>query len=235
MQIRKTGWCQVENLACSSVKICVVVGCLSASTFDILSSDVSGLDLLCTAFHLCHFVWCDGNSKEARYEEGHIPHLLERLCALDPGQQESQPCHQGPQHGQCVGVGGVMGANPRPRQHTTGLGGYTWARKGSDRGTKLEGSLGVLQINLSWCRWKSWSPERGRDLLKVTQRVMSLDCSPLPWFMKEKKKVKVKSLSHVRLFATPWTVAYQAPLSMGFSRQEYWSGLPFPSPWNSDW
>ena len=38
--------------------------------------------------------------------------------------------------------------------------------------------------------------------------------------------MKVKSLSHVQLFATPWTVAYQAPLSMGFSRQEYWSGLP---------
>ena len=42
--------------------------------------------------------------------------------------------------------------------------------------------------------------------------------------------VCVKSLSRVRLFATPWTVACQAPLSMGFSRQEYWSGLPFPSP-----
>ena len=41
---------------------------------------------------------------------------------------------------------------------------------------------------------------------------------------------EVKSLSHVRLFATPWTVVYQAPPSMGFSRQEYWSGLPFPSP-----
>ena len=41
---------------------------------------------------------------------------------------------------------------------------------------------------------------------------------------------KVKSLSCVRLFATPLTVAYQASLSMGFSRQEYWSGLPFPSP-----
>ena len=40
----------------------------------------------------------------------------------------------------------------------------------------------------------------------------------------------MKSLSRVRLFATPWTVAYQAPLSMGFSRQEYWRGLPFPSP-----
>ena len=37
-------------------------------------------------------------------------------------------------------------------------------------------------------------------------------------------------LSHVQLFVTPWTVAHQAPLSMGFSRQEYWSGLPFPSP-----
>ena len=42
--------------------------------------------------------------------------------------------------------------------------------------------------------------------------------------------VIVKSLSRVRLFATPWTVAYQAPPSVGFSRQEYWSGLPFPSP-----
>ena len=40
----------------------------------------------------------------------------------------------------------------------------------------------------------------------------------------------MKSLSRVRLFATPWTVAYQASLSMGFSRQECWSGLPFPSP-----
>ena len=40
------------------------------------------------------------------------------------------------------------------------------------------------------------------------------------------------SLSRVPLFATPWTVAYQAPLSMEFSRQEYWSGLPFPSPGN---
>ena len=39
----------------------------------------------------------------------------------------------------------------------------------------------------------------------------------------------MKSLSRIRLFATPWTVAHQAPLSMGFSRQEYWSGLPFPS------
>ena len=45
-----------------------------------------------------------------------------------------------------------------------------------------------------------------------------------------KWKVKVKSLSRVRLLAPPWTVPYHAPLSMGFSRQEYWSGLPLPSP-----
>ena len=42
--------------------------------------------------------------------------------------------------------------------------------------------------------------------------------------------MKVKSLSHVRLFATPWTAAHQAPPSMGFFRPEYWSGVPLPSP-----
>ena len=47
-----------------------------------------------------------------------------------------------------------------------------------------------------------------------------------PW----KWKAKVKSLSRVRLLATPWTAAYQAPPSLGFSRQEYWSRVPFPSP-----
>jgi len=45
----------------------------------------------------------------------------------------------------------------------------------------------------------------------------------------------MKSLSHVQLFATPWTVAHQAPPSMGFSRQEYWRGLPFPSPHTCPW
>ena len=48
-----------------------------------------------------------------------------------------------------------------------------------------------------------------------------------------KWKVKVKSLNPVRLLATPWTEAYHAPLSMGFSRQGYWSGVPLPSPYIS--
>ena len=47
-----------------------------------------------------------------------------------------------------------------------------------------------------------------------------------------KSKVNVKSLSRVQLVVTPWTAAYQAPPSMGFSRHEYWSGLPLPSPEN---
>ena len=57
-----------------------------------------------------------------------------------------------------------------------------------------------------------------------------MSCAIFSIFWKKVEKKKVKSLSHVQLFATPWTLAYQAPLSMGFSRQEYWSGLPFPSP-----
>ena len=50
------------------------------------------------------------------------------------------------------------------------------------------------------------------------------------WTHSFSERKKVKSLSRIRLFATPWTVAYQPPLSMGFSRQECWSRLPFPSP-----
>ena len=57
-----------------------------------------------------------------------------------------------------------------------------------------------------------------------------LHVKELEHFLTPYTKVKVKLLSHVQLFATPWTVAYQAPLSMRFSSQEYWSGLPFPSP-----
>ena len=62
---------------------------------------------------------------------------------------------------------------------------------------------------------------------KSTCTTISLQCTEQ---VSSHVKVKVKSLSRVRLFVTPWTVARQAPLSMGFCSQEYWSGLPFPSP-----
>ena len=57
-----------------------------------------------------------------------------------------------------------------------------------------------------------------------------LEWVAFPSPVKKYEVSEVKSLSRVGLFATPWTVADQAPPSMGFSRQEYWSGLPFPSP-----
>ena len=58
----------------------------------------------------------------------------------------------------------------------------------------------------------------------------TLEWVAISFFNAWKWKVKVKSLSCVQLLATSWTAAYQAPLSMGFSRQEYWSGVPLPSP-----
>ena len=58
----------------------------------------------------------------------------------------------------------------------------------------------------------------------------TLEWVAISFFNAWKWKVKVKSLSSVWLLATPWTVAHQAPQSMGFSRQEYWSGVPLPSP-----
>ena len=58
----------------------------------------------------------------------------------------------------------------------------------------------------------------------------TLEWVAISFFNAWKWKVKVNSLSRVQLLATPWTAAYQAPPSMGFSRQEYWSGVPLPSP-----
>ena len=58
-----------------------------------------------------------------------------------------------------------------------------------------------------------------------------VSCTAGRFFTAWATRKKGKSLSHVRLFVTPWTIAHQAPQSMEFFRQEYWSGLPFPSPW----
>ena len=67
-------------------------------------------------------------------------------------------------------------------------------------------------------------------------KYLGLILNPCAWGKAESLSLKVspvskcKLLSHVQLFATPWTAAHQAPLSMSFSRQGYWSGLPFPAP-----
>ena len=69
------------------------------------------------------------------------------------------------------------------------------------------------------------SPVPGILQARTLERVVISFSNAWKW------KVKVKSLSRVWLFVTPWTAVYQAPPSMGFSRQEYWSGLPLPSPY----
>ena len=70
--------------------------------------------------------------------------------------------------------------------------------------------------------------------LMTRERRIKVRSKRHPWQQSSKSKptinTKVKLLSRVRLFATPWTVAYNASPSMGFSRQEYWNGLPFPTP-----
>ena len=69
-------------------------------------------------------------------------------------------------------------------------------------------------------------------------RARTLEWAAISFSNAWKWKVKVKSLSRVRFFATPWTIAYHAPPSIGFPRQEYWSGLPVPSPvwmWELDY
>ena len=86
----------------------------------------------------------------------------------------------------------------------------------------------LLQLCLTLCDPIDGSPP-GSPVPGILQ-ARTLEWVAISFSNAWKRKVKVKSLSHVWLLATPSTAAYQAPLSMGFSRQEYQSGLPLPSP-----
>ena len=89
---------------------------------------------------------------------------------------------------------------------------------------------GISQARiLEWVaiRFSRDLPNKRNESASVAWQADSL---PLSHQYIYKVKVKVKSLSRVQLFGTPWALAHQAPPSMGFSRQVYWSGLPFPSP-----
>ena len=77
--------------------------------------------------------------------------------------------------------------------------------------------------------WVTYPFSRGSCQPRNWTGSPALQARSLPTEVSEKWS-EVKLLSRVRLLATPWTIAYQAPLSMGFSKQDYWSGLPFPSP-----
>ena len=85
-----------------------------------------------------------------------------------------------------------------------------------------------LQSRLTLCDPRDGSPPG--SLVPGILQARTLEWVAISFSNAWKWKVKMKSLSCVRLLATSWTAAYQAPLSMGFSRQEYWSGVPLPSP-----
>ena len=88
-----------------------------------------------------------------------------------------------------------------------------------------------IRLCSKYLRRPGWGPHQGRLSFPFWDQRFhgeaNEDKGLLSW--KGQRKVKVKSLSRVWLFATPWTVAHQASQSMEFSRQECWSGLPFPS------
>ena len=87
----------------------------------------------------------------------------------------------------------------------------------------------LLQSYLTLCDPRDGSPP-GTPVPGILQ-ARTLEWVAISFSDAWKWKVKVKSLSRVWLFATPWTAAHQAPPSMGFPRQEYWSGVPLPSLW----
>ena len=84
-----------------------------------------------------------------------------------------------------------------------------------------------LQLCLTLCDPRDSSPP-GSPVPGILQAI-TLEWVAIAFSNAWKWKVKVKLLSRLQLFTTSWTVAYQAPPSMGFSRQEYWSGVPLPS------
>ena len=80
-----------------------------------------------------------------------------------------------------------------------------------------DGNTGVLNYN-------------SETVKEMNSTIMKL--FPVPANVNKDFNLCVCALSHVQLFVTPWTIAHQAPLSLGLPRQGYWSGLPFPSPWD---
>ena len=104
----------------------------------------------------------------------------------------------------------------------------SWKKQESSRKTSAAAAAKSLQLCPTLCDPIDGSPP-GSPVPGILQ-ARTLEWVAISFSNAWKWKVKVKSLSCVRLLATPWTAAYQAPPSMGFSRQEYWNGLPLPSP-----
>ena len=115
----------------------------------------------------------------------------------------------------------------------------SWEQETSDHLNAAAAAAKSLQLCPTLCDPIDGSPP-GSPIPGILQ-ARTLEWVAISFSNVWKWKVKGKSLSHVRLLVTPWTTAHQAPPSMGFSRQEYWSGVPLPSPdhlnrcWKSLW
>ena len=112
----------------------------------------------------------------------------------------------------------------------TGHGTMDWFKIG--KGVNQSCILSPWLFNLygEYIMWNAELDEAQAGIKILGRNINNLSYADDITFIAESKSSEVKLLSRVRLFATPWTVAHQAPPLMGFSRQEYWSGLPFPSP-----
>ena len=106
---------------------------------------------------------------------------------------------------------------------------YHWATSEATSATTTAKSLQSLQSCPTLCDPIDDSPPG--SLVPGILQARTLEWVAISFSNAWKWKAKVKSLSRVQLSATPRTAAHQAPLSMGFSKQEYWSGVPLPSPW----
>ena len=117
----------------------------------------------------------------------------------------------------------------RCTEQAYGRQGREWVREGDrEFGIAAAAAAKSLQSCTTLCNPIDGSPP-GSPVPGILQ-ARTLEWVAISFSNAGKWKVKVKLLSCVWLLATPWTAAYQAPLSMGFSRQEYWSGVPLPSP-----
>ena len=105
----------------------------------------------------------------------------------------------------------------------------TWKEKKNSINMDSSAAAKSLQLRPTLCDPIDSSPPG--SLVPGILQARTLEWVAISFSNAWKWKVKGKSLSRVRLLVTPWTVAYQAPPSMGFSRQESWSGVPLPSPW----
>ena len=158
-------------------------------------------------------MWCFQTNQP---DSGPVAELMPRSAGSRRGSWEGEVPR-------CPGQHECGPTSDQPLHHQGRRGGRTGpeAAPDPDRDRQREGRGPVRSGNSKGKKWRLCSSGGAGPRLSLAH--------------KNKVQMKVKSLSRVRLFAIPWTVARQAPLCMEFSRQEYWSGMPFPSPGGSSW